>query len=55
MAKLLLSSGSIFPFDPAIDSQMGHRHLIMIYCAVWGTQLAYVGYIAYKRWSLRKD
>jgi hypothetical protein len=55
MAKLLLFIASLFPYDPAIDSPMGHRHLVMIYCFVLGGHLAYVAYIAYKRWSLGKD
>jgi len=47
---------SLIPYDPAIDTPLGHRNLVLIYCAVWFVQLAY-GVYAIRRWlsSSRKD
>lgn len=33
-----------FPYDAAIDTALGHRNLILVYCAVWGLHLSYVLY-----------
>lgn len=48
MANLFAFIASIFPYDPAIDSPLGHRNLILIYLFVWGGQFAYGAYVIYK-------
>jgi hypothetical protein len=45
---------SFFPYDPAIDSVMGHRHLIMAYCLVWSVQLCYLLFVLRKWYSANK-
>ncbi|HTH52426.1 MAG TPA: hypothetical protein VL495_00665 [Edaphobacter sp.] len=37
------------PYDPAIDTPLGHRNLVLIYCVVWVAQIAY-GTYAVRRW-----
>ncbi len=49
MSNLLMFVAPIFPYDPSIDSQKEHLHLILIYAVVWGTQLAYAGFAIYRR------
>jgi hypothetical protein len=44
----------IFPYDPKIDSLMGHQHLIMAYCLVWSVQLCYLLYVLRKWYSAAK-
>ncbi|MEG9438048.1 hypothetical protein JAO29_18025 [Edaphobacter sp. HDX4] len=39
----------IIPFDPAIDTPLGHRNLVLIYSVVWLAQLAYGAYTV-RRW-----
>ncbi|HEY0163208.1 MAG TPA: hypothetical protein VGB69_11060 [Edaphobacter sp.] len=39
----------IVPYDPAIDTPLGHRNLVLIYGVVWLLQLAYGAY-ALRRW-----
>ena len=43
----------LFPFDPAIDTSLGHRNLLLVYCAVWGLHLAYLLY-AVAQWKALK-
>lgn len=43
VAKILVLAG-LFPFDPSIDTPLGHRNLILVYVAVWGLHLAYLLY-----------
>ncbi len=40
---------SLIPYDPSIDTPLGHRNLVLIYCVVWLIQLAY-GTYAIRRW-----
>ncbi len=40
----------LFPFDPTIDSGLGHRHLILAYCVVWAVQLGYICYL-FRQWK----
>jgi recombinational DNA repair protein RecT len=44
----------LFPYDPKIDSALGHSHLILAYCVVWAVQLGYLGYVAIKRRAASK-
>jgi hypothetical protein len=44
--SLLLAS--LFPWDRANESALGHHHLIAAYCFAWGLQLTYLGYIGLK-------
>jgi hypothetical protein len=44
-----------FPFDPAIDSPMGHRHLILVYCLIWAAHVGYLVYVIRKWIAVRKD
>ena len=48
MIRLMVCTASLFPYDPRIDSRIGHLHLILIYGAVWVTHLGYAGFLAYK-------
>jgi len=43
----------IFPYDPAIDTPLGHRNLILIYASVWIGQIGYAVYAGYK-WAKAK-
>jgi hypothetical protein len=52
--KPLLTIVSLFPWDRANDSVLGHHHLIAAYCFAWGLQLAYLAYIGLKWRSLAK-
>ena len=45
----------IFPFDPAIDSAMGHRHLIAVYCVIWLAHAAYAAYVVRKWIAVRRE
>jgi hypothetical protein len=44
----------LFPYDPKIDSALGHSHLIFAYCVVWAVHLGYLGYIGIKRHTASK-
>lgn len=44
-----------FPFDPAIDSQLGHRHLVAVYCIIWLAHAAYAMYVVSKWISVRRE
>ena len=48
LGSLFAFIAGIFPYDPAIDSPLGHRNLILIYVFVWGGQFAYGAYVVYK-------
>lgn len=43
MSNLLLVT-SVIPFDPSIDTALGHRNLVLIYIVVWASQMAYAIY-----------
>jgi hypothetical protein len=36
-----------FPYDPKIDTPLGHRNLVLIYVLVWGFQFGYAAYAVY--------
>jgi hypothetical protein len=55
MSNLISHLGDIFPYDAAIDTPLGHRNLILIYCVIWGFQLAYAAYALYKWRAARRD
>lgn len=44
-----------FPFDPAIDSALGHRHLILVYCLIWLAHAAYAAYVVRKWMSVGRE
>ena len=44
-----------FPYDPAIDSALGHRHLILVYCLIWLAHAAYAAYVVRKLITIRRD
>jgi hypothetical protein len=44
----------LFPYDPRLDSVMGHQHLLLGYAFTWGIQLAYVLYVAMKWRATRR-
>jgi|GEM_PF-6414864 len=56
MSSLFISAW-IVPFDPAIDTPLGHRNLVLIYVVVGLVQLAYASYAihAWRRSGQRKD
>lgn len=39
----------VVPYDPSIDTPLGHRNLVIIYALVWLAQLAYGAYVV-KTW-----
>ena len=41
MGSIARAVSNLFPYDPAIDTRMGHRNLILIYLIVWGVQTGY--------------
>jgi hypothetical protein len=43
------------PYDPSIDTPLGHRNLVLIYCVVWLVQLAYATYATRRFIVSRKD
>ncbi len=49
--KDFLDLASVFPWDRANESVLGHHHLIAAYCFAWGLQLSYLAYIGLK-WRL---
>jgi hypothetical protein len=44
----LFASARIVPFDPSIDTPLGHRNLVLIYVMVGLVQLAYAAYTLHK-------
>jgi len=44
-----------FPYDPTIDSLLGHRHLILVYCLIWLAHLAYLAFVVGKWISVRRE
>ena len=44
---LLAFLPKIFPYDPTIDTPLGHRNLILIYALTWCLQFSYAGYTVY--------
>ena len=53
MFKLL--AFRFFPYDPAIDSPLGHRHLILVYSLIWLAHGAYAAYVVRKWMSVRRE
>jgi hypothetical protein len=39
---------SIFPFDPQMDTPLGHRNLVALYVIVWTAQFGYAMYAVNK-------
>lgn len=44
MSSLAAVTASIFPFDPSIDTHLGHRNLVVIYSIVWVVQFGYAAF-----------
>ncbi len=44
---LLVFLPKIFPYDPTIDTPLGHRNLVLIYILTWGLQFGYAAYTLY--------
>lgn len=44
----LFAAARIVPFDPLIDTPLGHRNLVLIYVIVGFVQLAYAAYALHK-------
>jgi hypothetical protein len=42
---MALTGTPLFPFDPAIDSALEHRHLILAYVVVLIGQIVYISYL----------
>jgi hypothetical protein len=42
---MIVNYNPLFPFDPAIDSALEHRHLIAAYVVVLAGQIAYISYL----------
>ena len=51
MGSIARAVSNLFPYDPAIDTPMGHRNLILIYLIVWGVQTGYAVY-ALAKWRV---
>jgi hypothetical protein len=51
---LISAPASIFPYDPKIDSVMGHQHLVIAYCLTWFVHLCYLGYVS-RKWYAAKN
>jgi hypothetical protein len=47
MYKILVMLPNVFPYDPKIDTPLGHRNLVLIYCLTWGLQLGYAAFAVY--------
>ena len=45
----------IFPYDPKIDSMMGHHHLIAAYALTWLVHLSYLLYVGGKWKAARRS
>ena len=50
MAHSALVLMRFFPFDPSIDTLIGHRNLVLVYLVVWALHLAYAVY-AVRQWT----
>ena len=44
---LLVFLPKIFPYDPTIDTPLGHRNLVLIYALTWSLQFGYAAYAVY--------
>lgn len=53
MVNVLACFVRVFPYDPAIDTPLGHRNLVIIYCLTWGFHIAYAAY-ALNSWRLAR-
>jgi hypothetical protein len=49
MHNILAFLPNIFPYDPAIDTPLGHRNLVLIYVLTWVLQFGYAFY-AFRTW-----
>jgi hypothetical protein len=47
LAQLAIAA-YVFPYDPRIDSVMGHQHLVIAYCLTWFVHLSYLLYVLRK-------
>jgi hypothetical protein len=47
MYSILVMLPNIFPYDPKIDTPLGHRNLVLIYSLTWGLQLGYAAFAVY--------
>ncbi len=47
MYNILVFLPKIFPYDPTIDTPLGHRNLVLIYGLTWGLQFGYAAYAVY--------
>ncbi len=47
MHNILVLLPHIFPYDPAIDTPLGHRNLVLIYGLTWVLQFGYAAYAVY--------
>ena len=45
----------VFPYDPKIDSEIAHRHLILAYCLTWLVHVSYALYVAIRSYLARKE
>lgn len=41
MHNLAIFAASLFPFDPKMDTPLGHRNLIAVYVVIWVAQALY--------------
>jgi hypothetical protein len=55
MLSVVASIAQVFPYDPAIDTPLGHRNLILIYGIVWIGQISYAAYALYKWRAARRN
>lgn len=55
MSNLFAFAVRFFPYDPAIDSKLGHRHLILVYCLIWLAHAIYAAYVLGKWISVRRE
>ena len=37
----IIAAASLFPFDPKMDTPLGHRNLIAVYVVIWVSQSLY--------------
>ncbi len=55
MFSVLAFIRQIVPYDPTIDTPLGHRNLVIIYCATWIVQIVYAAYAVHKWRAVPKD
>lgn len=47
MHSILVVLPNFFPYDPRIDTPLGHRNLVFIYALTWTLQIGYAAYAIY--------